>query len=99
MRYPERINKILPGVLKSLNLDDKLKDIEMVKQWRYIVGERIAHHARAININEAVLYVMVDNPLWQAQLFLLKNKILKKFNELGANLKDVKFILDKGGSL
>jgi len=98
LRYPEKINKILPRVIKSLNLDEKFKELEMVKYWKDIVGEKIAHHARAININEANLYVVVDNPVWQAQLFLLKNKILKKFNELGANLRDIKFIIEKGGS-
>ncbi len=97
MRYPEKINKILPRVIKSLNLDEKFKEMEMVKYWKDIVGENIARHAKAININEAHLYVVVDNPLWQAQLFLLKNKILKKFNELGANLRDIKFIIKKGG--
>lgn len=98
MRYPEKINKILPKVIKSLNLNEKFKEIEMVKHWNEIVGEKIARHARAININEANLYVIVDNPVWQAQLFLLKNKILKKFNELGANLRDIKFIIGKGGT-
>lgn len=98
MRYPEKINKILPKVIKSLNLNEKFKEIEMVKHWNEIVGEKIARHARAININEANLYVVVDNPVWQAQLFLLKNKILKKFNELGANLRDIKFIIGKGGT-
>jgi predicted nucleic acid-binding Zn ribbon protein len=98
LRYPEKINKILPRVIKSLNLDEKFKELEMVKYWKDIVGEKISHHARAININEANLYVVVDNPVWQAQLFLLKNKILKKFNELGANLRDIKFIIEKGGS-
>lgn len=99
MCYPERINKILPRVLSSLKLDVRLKEIQMIKYWPEVVGEKIARHSRATNINEANLYVVVDNPLWQAQLFLLKNKILKKFNDLGANLKDIKFIIGKEDSI
>ncbi|MEO0183590.1 MAG: DUF721 domain-containing protein [candidate division WOR-3 bacterium] len=95
MRYPEKMDKILPRVLRTLDLEERLKEIEILKQWPAIVGEKIARHARAININQANLYVAVDNPLWQAELFLLKNNIIKKFNELGAHLKDVKFILKK----
>lgn len=98
MRYPQRINKILPQVLKSLDLESRFKDIQMVKLWPQIVGNKIAQHARAININEAVLFVVVDNPAWQAQLFLLKNKIIERFNKSGANLKDIKFMIEKGGS-
>ncbi len=98
MRYPEKINKILPRVLKSLNFETRLEGIQLINRWPEIVGKKIAEHARAININEANLFVIVDNPLWQAQLFLLKNKIVKKFNELGANIRDIKFIIDKGGS-
>lgn len=98
MRYPERINKILPRVLKSMNFETRFKELELIRRWPEIVGEKIAQHARAININEANLFVTVDNPLWQAQLFLLKNTIINRFNKLGANLKDIKFIIDKGGS-
>ncbi|MGB9720666.1 MAG: DUF721 domain-containing protein [bacterium] len=98
MHYPEKINKVLPRVLKSLDLDARFKEIELINRWPDIVGKKIADHTRAININEANLFVMVDNPLWQAQLFLLKNRILKKFNQLGANLKDIKFIIEKGSS-
>ncbi|MEO0094567.1 MAG: DUF721 domain-containing protein [candidate division WOR-3 bacterium] len=98
MRYPERIDKILPRVLKELNLDTRLKEVEITKHWTDVVGKKISQHARAININNGNLYVIVDNPIWQAQLFLLKNKILKKFNKLDANLKDIKFIIAKGDS-
>ncbi|MGQ9465453.1 MAG: DUF721 domain-containing protein [bacterium] len=81
-----------------MNLDIRFKEIQMVKNWPSIVGKKIAQHARAININDATLFVAVDNPVWQAQLFLLKNKIIDKFNKSGANLKDIKFIIDKRGS-
>ncbi|MCX7995703.1 MAG: DUF721 domain-containing protein [candidate division WOR-3 bacterium] len=99
MRYPERINKILPRVLKSLDIDERIKEIKILRHWPEIVGEKIASHARPINISEANLYVAVDNPLWQAELFLLKGRIIKKFNELGAKLKDIKFILKKEESI
>ncbi|MEO0184797.1 MAG: DUF721 domain-containing protein [candidate division WOR-3 bacterium] len=97
LRYPEKISKVLPRVLKSLDLETRFKQIELINRWPDIVGKKIAEHARAISINEGNLFVVVDNPLWHAQLSLLKKEIIKKFNQLGANLKDIKFIIDKGG--
>ena len=98
MRYPERINKILPRVMKSMNLEKHLKELELVKSWHQVVGKKIAHHTQAININDGALFVVVDNPVWQAQLSLLKNKIIQRFNKMGANLKDIRFLIKKGGS-
>jgi hypothetical protein len=34
---------------------------------------------------------MVDNPVWQSQLFLMKSDILKKIQKYDVRIKDIKF--------
>jgi hypothetical protein len=39
------------------------------------------------------LFVMVDNPVWQSQLFLMKSEILRKVSKLDNRIKDIRFMV------
>ncbi len=91
MKSPERIGKILQRIVKDMGLEERMKDYAIIEKWPQIVGERIARHTRATSIDANNLYVIVDNPVWKAQLFLMKDRIIKKINNLGVKLKDIKF--------
>ena len=91
MRFPERINTIIPRVLSGLGINQTMKNWQILEKWAKIVGKRIAEHAKAISVDAENLFVEVDNPVWQSQLFLMKAKIIKKIKEYDANIKDIKF--------
>lgn len=94
MKQPERINKIIERVLGTLNLKSRLEIYPILEKWPELVGERIASHTRAIGIDGENLLVAVDNHLWQAQLYLMKDRIMKKIECMGIRLKNIKFIID-----
>ena len=91
LKFPKRINDILPGVLKSMNIETRIKNWQIVENWTEIVGKKIAQHAKATTVDTHNLFVEVDNPVWQSQLFLMKKTIIKKFKKYGVNIKDIKF--------
>ncbi len=91
MRFPERINKILPRIINDLGLEAKVQNWQVVDKWSEIVGSRIAKHTRAIAVDAENLFVEVDNPIWQSQLFIMKAKILRKIRDYHVNIKDIKF--------
>ena len=91
MKFPERINKILPRVLRPLDLDGRIKNWAAIEKWSEIVGERIAKHAQATHVDTENLFVAVDNPVWQGQLFIMKAQILEKMKSYGITLKDIRF--------
>jgi len=91
LKYPKRINNILPRVLKSMNIETRIKNWQIVENWTEIVGKKIAQHAKAITVDTHNLFVEVDNPVWQSQLFLMKKTIIKKFKKYNVNIKDIKF--------
>jgi predicted nucleic acid-binding Zn ribbon protein len=93
LKFPERIDRIMPRVLKSLELEDRIKNMIILEKWQEIVGEKIAQHTRATSIDSENLFVTVDNPVWQGQLFLMKDKILKKVKEYGISIKDIKLAI------
>ncbi len=95
MKFPRRINTILPQVLKDMGIDEKIKNWEAVEGWPKIVGPQIAAHSHAYACNDDILWVEVDDPVWQSQLFLIKNRIIEKLKRLNFNIQDIKFQISK----
>ena len=93
MRFPVRIDTILSRVLKNLKIEEGMKNWCIVEKWPEIVGTKIAHHAHATAVDAENLYVEVDNPAWQNQLFLMKTKLLEKCKKYHVSIKDIKFSL------
>ncbi|MGB3341825.1 MAG: DUF721 domain-containing protein [bacterium] len=91
MKFPRRINKIIPKVLKDMNIEQRTKNWQVVKKWAEIVGARISQHAKPTAVDADNLYVDVDSPMWQSQLFLMKGNIISKMQKYGTNIKDIKF--------
>ncbi len=74
-----------------MNVRGTLKNWQVVREWEKIVGSNIARHARAVSVDSENLFVAVDNPVWQSQLFLMKSDILKKLKSYDVKIKDIKF--------
>jgi hypothetical protein len=91
LKFPERIDKILPRVLRHLDMDGRINNWTAIEKWSEIVGERIAKHAQATHVDTENLFVAVDNPVWQGQLFIMKAQILEKMRTYGITLKDIRF--------
>ncbi len=93
MKFPQRINKMIPKVLKDMNIETRMKNWQIVEKWAEIVGKRIARHAKATAVDTNNLFVEVDNPVWQSQLFLMKQTILKKIKKFDVQIKDIIFTI------
>lgn len=74
-----------------MNIETRMKNWQVVEKWAEIVGKRIAQHTKAISVDTSNLFIEVDNPVWQSQLFLMKNTIIAKLKKYCVNIKDIKF--------
>jgi predicted nucleic acid-binding Zn ribbon protein len=72
-------------------MNERMKNWQVVEKWAEIVGNRIAKHTKATGVDSKNLYVEVDNPMWQSQLFLMKEGIIKKIKNYSIHIKDIKF--------
>ena len=73
-----RIGDVLPAVLKSVGLDKKLKERELLSLWPSVVGEEIAARTEAIKIERGVLYVRVTHAAWLQELTFMESEIYKE---------------------
>jgi len=78
-------------VVKDLDIEKKIRNWQLIEKWPAIVGKQIAAHSYAYACDGKTLWVEVDDPLWQSQLFLLKGQIIKKIERLKFNIQDINF--------
>lgn len=75
----------LPDILRQVqerypSLSKRMKEAESLTRWEAAVGAIIAKHARAVRVEEGVLWVEVDHPIWRSELHHRKRQILALLN-------------------
>jgi len=64
-----------PGLAKRLD------EAEALGRWEKAVGPIIMKHSRAIKVQDEVLWVEVDHPIWKSELHHRKRQILAILNQ------------------
>lgn len=62
------LNKLIPGVMKRLGLEQRLQQSQVFYLWPQIVGADIARHAQPVSLRNGLLVVAVDHPVWLQEL-------------------------------
>ncbi len=79
-----------PGLAKRLD------EAEALGRWEKAVGPIIIKHSRALKVQDEVLWVEVDHPIWKSELHHRKRQILQILNQTNDPkkpiLKDILFL-------
>lgn len=88
---PQKIGSILSSLIKNLGFDKKLGELEAVKLWEEVVGDKIAQVSEALKISDGRLYIRVPDPTWRQELIYFKGDFITGLNaRLGkAVVKDI----------
>jgi predicted nucleic acid-binding Zn ribbon protein len=77
------VGSVLGRVLRNCRVTQK--DVEALKifsLWPEVVGESVARHARPVRVNNQRLFVEVDDPVWLAQLRLMRLDIVDRVEQM-----------------
>ena len=58
----------------------RLTEAQALGRWEQAVGHVIAKHTRAVKIQDAVIWVEVQHPIWRSELHYRKQQILDILN-------------------
>lgn len=75
------------------SLAKRLDEAEALGRWEKAVGPAIAKHSRAVRVQDEVLWVEVDHPLWKSELHHRKRQILEILNSKAPEKEILKDIL------
>jgi predicted nucleic acid-binding Zn ribbon protein len=80
-------------LLKVYKLEDKMREVEVLKSWEELMGRAVAARTKEIYIDNQILYVKMESAVMRDELSREKSMILRKINEKAGKelIKDVWF--------
>ena len=95
LKDPVSASSILNRIVNQFGLRAGLSRHMVINRWSEIVGPRVAHHARATEVQGSVIHVAVDSSVWMNELAAIKITLLEKVNasleEGAAPITDIRF--------
>jgi len=93
--FPSSVGEVLERLFNKLSIDKKLKEVNALKLWEEVTGEKISQHSLPLFVRKGNLFVRVDSSGWLTQLTYLKLEIISELNErLGReSIKNIYFRL------
>jgi len=79
---PLPVSHILEGVLRQCGLHERFTERAVLSRWSEIVGDEVAAHSQAVDIENGVLILAAEHGAWRQELTMLMPMIIKKFNAL-----------------
>jgi len=77
----QKLDEVIKEYLKALKIDDKLKEVELIKSWEGIVGKTISRSTQNIFVHERKLYVKLNSSVIRNELFMLREGLKKALND------------------
>jgi predicted nucleic acid-binding Zn ribbon protein len=64
----QHLERLIPTVMKSLGLKQRLEQSQVFYLWPQIVGADVAKHAQPVALKNGNLILAVDHPIWLQEL-------------------------------
>jgi hypothetical protein len=79
---------VMPGVLKSLKLDHRLCEAEVLKVWTSQMDPAVTAHARPAGLVKGTLFINVDSNVWLDEIVRYRRReILERLqNSFGSTV-------------
>ena len=77
----QKLDEVIKEYLKALKIDDKLKEVELIRSWDDVVGKTIARSTKKIFINNRRLFVYLNSSVIRNELFMLREGLKKALND------------------
>jgi hypothetical protein len=73
-RREKKAESLVEGMMKSLRMDRRQAEAEIVRVWNNLVDPTITAHAQPTGINKGTLFVTVDSSTWLSEIVRYRRK-------------------------
>jgi predicted nucleic acid-binding Zn ribbon protein len=77
----QKISDVIRDCLHELQIDRKLKEVNLVSQWETMMGKMVASRTDQIYIRNRILNIHVTSSVLKTELMMMRQEILNKLNE------------------
>ena len=78
----QSISEVLRSYIREMKMEGKLKELDAIQSWEKLLGKTISGYTRNINISNKILYVEISSPVVKNELFMMREEIRMKLNEM-----------------
>ncbi len=79
--HTQKIGDVIMECLREMQIDRKLKEVNIVAQWESLMGRTVASRTSKIYIRNHVLYIHVTSSVLKNELIMLRQDIITRLNE------------------
>lgn len=80
-KSPKKLGEIVRSVLSERGYLKQCLEVEIMKKWPDIVGEKISKVTECTDVRGGVVYVRVFSSSWRNEISFLKKEILDKIKK------------------
>ncbi len=97
MKDISSISEIIPGIIKTLGLEKKSIQMQIMLDWKEIVGKRISEESMPVTVKRGILKVKVSSSAWMNELQMMKPELMERIEKrFGRNrIRDIRFCLGR----
>ena len=77
----QRIGEVIRECLRDLQIDRKLKEVQLISGWESMMGKTVSSRTDRIYIRNRVLYIHVTSSVLKNELLMMRGEIMNKLNE------------------
>lgn len=77
----QKLDEVIGQYLKSLNIENKLKEVSLIRSWDEVVGKTIARSTKELYIKDRKLFVKLNSSVIRNELFMLRDGLKKALND------------------
>jgi predicted nucleic acid-binding Zn ribbon protein len=77
----QKLGEVIQEYLKALKIDDKLKEVRLIRSWDTMVGKTIARSTKEIYIKDRKLFVKLNSSVIRNELFMIRDGLKNALNE------------------
>ncbi|MFP4620673.1 MAG: DUF721 domain-containing protein [Bacteroidales bacterium] len=87
----QTLGEVIQRYLEALDVDDKLKEVRLIKSWESIVGKMISNKTTKLYIKDKKLFVYLNSSIARNELSMVKDDLVKRLNQQagGEIIKDI----------
>lgn len=75
------LSEALREYRSEMNIDNKLREINLINSWEEIAGRAIARRTKKVYIRDGVLYVYLNSSIVRSELAMVKESLRERLNE------------------
>ena len=64
-----------------MKIDNKLKEVEILKNWEEIVGKAISRRATRVYIKDGVMFIKLSSSVVRNELLMIRETLRQRLNE------------------